>query len=295
LEKKHINRKKSYVPDGISDFKINVNTDDDEWSRYQPSIGEKIISEEIFEVPDRAITFDRRKFIASKEKEYNAITFDRRKFIASKEKEYNDKSVEFKDDFTNTAQYLKFINAHLAEKKNHLDKIVTDKEQFSNDIAALNPKLLTKDQLDKKNYSQLKSDDVRKVLKSVEEERDLLKEKIEHFTSQMSQAKEELVNKNNQVEVIKSELSLEEINESTQSETINEEHSISDIQQELKSIASQNESEKIFGAINSLVVLLNSKNQATLNELSTVKNEFNKMKQEYSKVMNGLQKKKSKK
>ena len=277
MEKKHINRKKSYVPDGISDFKINVNTDDDEWSRYQPSIGEKIISEEIFEVPDRAITFDRRKF------------------IASKEKEYNDKSVEFKDEFTNTAQYLKFINAHLAEKKNHLDKIVTDKERFSNDIAALNPKLLTKDQLDKKNYSQLKSDDVRKVLKNVEEERDLLKEKIEHFTSQMSQAKEELVNKNNQVEVIKSELSLEEINESTQSETINEEHSISDIQQELKSVASQNESEKIFGAINSLVVLLNSKNQATLNELSTVKNEFNKMKQEYSKVMNGLQKKKSKK
>ncbi len=277
MEKKHINRKKSYVPDGISDFKINVNTDDDEWSRYQPSIGEKIISEEIFEVPDRAITFDRRKF------------------IASKEKEYNDKSVEFKDDFTNTAQYLKFINAHLAEKKNHLDKIVADKEQFSDDIAMLNPKLLTKDQLDKKNYSQLKSDDVRKVLKNVEEERDLLKEKIEHFTSQMSQAKEELLNKNNQVEVIKSELSLEEINESTQSETINEEHSISDIQQELKSVASQNESEKIFGAINSLVVLLNSKNQATLNELSTVKNEFNKMKQEYSKVMNGLQKKKSKK
>ena len=277
MEKKHINRKKSYVPNGISDIKINVNTDDDEWSRYQPSIGEKIISEEIFEVPDRAITFDRRKF------------------IASKEKEYNDKSEEFKDDFTNTAQYLKFINAHLAEKKNHLDKIVADKEQFSEDVAALNPKLLTKDQLDKKNYSQLKSDDVRKVLKNVEEERDLLKEKIEHFTSQMSQAKEELVNKNNQVEVIKSELSLEEINESTQSETINEEHSNNDIQQELKSIASQNESEKIFGAINSLVVLLNSKNQATLNELSTVKNEFNKMKQEYSKVMNGLQKKKSKK
>jgi hypothetical protein len=277
LEKKHINRKKSYVPDGITDFKINVNTDDDEWARYQPTIGEKIISEEIFEVPDRAITFDRRKL------------------IASKEKEYNDKSEEFKDNFTNTAQYLKFINAHLAEKKNHLDKIVADKEQFSDDIATLNPKLLTKDQLDKKNYSQLKSDDVRKVLTRIEEDRDLLKEKIEYFTSQMSQAKEELLNKNNQVEAIKSELSLEEINETTQSETINEEQSISDIQQELKSIASQNESEKIFGAINSLVVLLNSKNQATLNELSSVKNEFNKMKQEYTKVMNGLQKKKGKK
>jgi len=277
LEKKHINRKKSYVPDGITDFKLNVNTDDDEWSRFEPTVGEKILSEEIFEVPDRAITFDRRKF------------------IINKEKEYNDKTEEFKDDFTNTAQYLKFINAHLAEKKNHLDKIVADKEQFSDDIATLNPKLLTKDQLDKKNYSQLKSDDVRKVLASVEEERDTLKEKIDHFTSQMSQAKEELMNKNQQVEVIKSELSLEEIDESIQSKTINEDPSVSEIQQELKSIISKNESEKIFGAINSLVVLLNSKNQATLNELGTVKNEFNKMKQEYNKVMNGLQKKKSKK
>ena len=60
-------------------------------------------------------------------------------------------------------------------------------------------------------------------------------------------------------------------------------------------MASKNESEKIFGAINSLVVLLNSKNQATLNELSTVKNEFNKMKQEYKNVMNDLEKKQAKK
>ena len=277
LEKKHINRKKPYVPDGITDFKFNTKTDDDDWSRFKPSIGEKILSEEIFEVPDRAITFDRRKF------------------STSKEKEFKDKTEEFKDEFTNTAQYLKFINAHLTEKKNHLDKIVADKEQFSDDIAALNPKLITKDQLDKKNYSQLKSNDVRKVLAIIEEEKDLLKEKIDHFTSQMSQAKEELMNKNKQVEVIKSELSIEEIGESTQPKIINEEQSVSNIQQELKSIVSKNESEKIFGAINSLVVLLNSKNQATLNEMSTVKSEFNKMKQEYNKVMNDLQTKKSKK
>jgi hypothetical protein len=277
LEKKHINRKKPYMPDGITDFKFNTKTDDDDWSRFKPSIGEKILSEEIFEVPDRAITFDRRKF------------------STSKEKEFKDKTEEFKDEFTNTAQYLKFINAHLTEKKNHLDKIVADKEQFSDDIAALNPKLITKDQLDKKNYSQLKSNDVRKVLAIIEEEKDLLKEKIDHFTSQMSQAKEELMNKNKQVEVIKSELSIEEIGESTQPKIINEEQSVSNIQQELKSIVSKNESEKIFGAINSLVVLLNSKNQATLNEMSTVKSEFNKMKQEYNKVMNDLQTKKSKK
>lgn len=278
MEKKHINRKKSYVPDGYTDFKINVNTDDDEWSRFQPAVGEKIISEEIFEVPDRAITFDRKKF------------------VQNKEEEFSEKAKEFKDDFTNTAQYLKFINAHLAEKKNHLDKVVAEKEQFSNDISILNPDLLTKDQLDKKNYTKLKSDDVRRVLASLEEEKDLLKEKIDHFTSQMSQAKAELVHKNNEVDKIKSELSLsKEIDEPVQTKKINEEKTVSDIQQELKSIASKNESEKIFGAINSLVVLLNSKNQATLNDLNSVKREFKKMKQDYNKVMNDLQKKKSKK
>ncbi|HSG73586.1 MAG TPA: hypothetical protein VLA01_00095 [Nitrosopumilaceae archaeon] len=273
MEKKHINRKKTYTPDGITDFEINSKTDDDEWSRFQPSIGEKIISEEIFEVPNRAITFDRKKF------------------VKNKEQEFYDKSEEFKDDFINTAQYLKFINAHLAEKKNHLDKVVTDNEQFSDDVATLNPKLLTKEQLDKKNYTQLKSDDVRKVLANIVEERDLLKEKIDYFTSQMSLAKKELVNKNNQVDKIKSELS-QEVKEELVEPKISEDKSVSDIQQELKSIASKNESEKIFGAINSLVVLLNSKNQATHNELNAVKSEFNKMKQEYNKVMNDLQKKK---
>jgi len=266
------------VPDGITDFKLNVNTDDDDWSRFKPSVGEKIISEEIYEVPDRAITFDRKKFIKNKEQEFNDIT------------------TEFKDDFINTAQYLKFINAHLVEKKNYIDKIVEDKEQFSDDIATLNPKLLTKEQLDKKNYTKLKSDDVRKVLANVEEERDLLKEKIDFFTSQTSQATEKLVNKNSHIDNIKSELfQAEVIDESPQSKISSKIQSVSDIQQELKSIVSKNESEKILGAINSLVVLLNSKNQATLKEISTVKSEFNKMKQEYNKVMNDLQKKKSKK
>lgn len=277
MEKRHINRKKQYAPDGITNFKLNDSSEDD-WARFEPSIGEKIISEEIFEVPDRAITFDRRKF------------------VKNKEQEFNNKTEEFKDDFINTAQYLKFINAHLAEKKNYLDKIVAQKDQFSDDIATLNPNLLTKEQLDKKNYTKLKSEDVRKVLSSVEEEKDLLKEKIDYFTSQMNQAKNEIIKKNDHIDKIKSELLFtESTDDPVQSEKINEESSIGDIQQELKSIASKNESEKIFGAINSLVVLLNSKNKATLNELNSVKNEFNKMRQEYDKVMNDFQKKKSKK
>jgi len=276
LEKKHINRRKPNALDDITDEKLNVKSNDDDWSRFK-LVGEKILSEEIFEVPDRAITFDRKKF------------------VKNKEQEFSDKTAEFKDDFMNTAQYLKFINAHLKEKKNHLDKIVADKEEFSNNIAELNPKLLTKEQLDRKNYTKLKSDDVRKVLANLEEESELVKEKIDFFTSQMSKAKDELDNKNMQVDKVKSELSLEVNNESSQSKINSKDQSVNDIQQELKSIVSKNDSEKIFGAINSLVVLLNSKNQATLNEINAVKSEFNKMKQEYNKVMNDLQKNKSKK
>ena len=63
------------------------------------------------------------------------------------------------------------------------------------------------------------------------------------------------------------------------------------IQQELKNLASKNESDKIFGAINSLIVLLNSKNESTVNELKSVKSEFNKMKQDYEKVIKALEKK----
>jgi chromosome segregation ATPase len=274
LEKKHINRKKSYVPDDITNFSFNAKPDDDTWSRFQPILGEKIISEEIFQVPDRAITFNRNK-------------------IVKMEDNYNDKTKEFKDKFSNTAQYLKFLNAHLAEKKNHIDKIVSNQDRFDDDIAALNPEHASKDQIDRMDYNKIKVTDVQKVLEQIQNERDLIKEKIEYFSNQINQAKIELTNKDKQIGGIKSEIALAEtIENSSQSEIEKKEDVAEVIQKELKSLAPKNESEKIFGAINSLVVLLNSKNQTTLNELNAVKNEFKKMKQEYDKVMHNLEQKK---
>jgi chromosome segregation ATPase len=274
LEKKHINRKKSYVSDDLTDFRFNVKPDDDTWSRFQPTIGEKIISEEIFQVPDRAITFNRNKFVKM-------------------EDNYNNETKEFKDKFSNTAQYLKFLNAHLAEKKNHLDKIVLEQDRFDDDIAALNPEHASKEQLDRMDYNKIKVADVQKVLEQLQNERELIKEKMEHFSNQINQAKVELTNKDKQIGGIKSEIALvETIENSPQSEIEKEEGVVEGIQKELKSLEPKNESEKIFGAINSLVVLLNSKNQSTLNELNAVKNEFKKMKQEYDKVMHNFEQKK---
>lgn len=274
MEKKHINRKKSYVPDDIIDSRFSEKADNDTWSRFQPTIGEKIISEEIFQVPDRAITFNRNK-------------------VEKIENNYNNETKDFKDKFSNTAQYLKFLNAHLAEKRNYLDKIVSKQDRFEDSIASLNPEHTSKEQLDKMNYNKIKVSDVQKVLEQIQNERESIKEKIEHFSNQINQAKVELDNKDKQIDGIKSEIVLAQtLEQSSQSEIEKKENVTEAIQKELKSLVPNNESEKVLGAINSLVVLLNSKNQATLNELNSIKNEFKKMKQEYDKVMHDLEQKK---
>jgi len=271
LVKKHINKIKNPEAENWEDDNRN------DWTKLNESVGEKLDPGEVLEIQDRAITFNNEDVLKTKEEKYKKL------------------SNEFKDGFGTTAQYLKFVNAHLANKNDHIEKVLAAKENFAKEIAALNPELATKEQLDDKNYNKLKSDDIRRVLERLEEEKDALKEKIEYFTSETVQANVELENKNKQVGDIKSELSyIEMMEDSVESKIKKEDDGISAIQKELKSIGSKNESEKIFGAINSLVVLLNSKNQSTLNELSLVKSEFNKMKQEYNKVMKDLGKKSNK-
>ncbi len=269
--KKHINKIKNPEDENWE----NDNRND--WTKLTESVDEKLDPGEVLEIQDRAITFNDRDVLKTKEENYKKL------------------SNEFKDGFGTTAQYLKFVNAHLANKKVHIEKVLAAKDNFAKEIAALNPELVTKEQLDDKNYNKIKSDDIRRVLERLEEEKDALKEKIEYFTSETVQANVELENKNKQVGDIKSELlHAEMMEDSVESKIKKEDDGISAIQKELKSIDSKNESEKIFGAINSLVVLLNSKNQSTLNELSLVKSEFNKMKQEYDKVMKDFEKKSKK-
>ena len=75
-------------------------------------------------------------------------------------------------------------------------------------------------------------------------------------------------------------------------ETKIEENVMGTIHDELSSLDSKGETGKIYGAINSLVVLLNSKNQETLNELNSIKSEFSNMKKEYQKAIKKLDQKK---
>jgi len=265
LEKKHLNKKRQHDADH-------------EWSHLGEGVGDKIEDRDVMDIQDRSITFNDEKYVTTQEEDYK--------------KELD----KFKDKFGNTAQYLKFVNAHLAEKKDHVNKVLEDRDRFFEELAILNPEKITKDQLDKKNYNKLKVDDVRKVLENVQEERDSIIDKIEHFSTQINLAKKELENKNNELDEIKSKLTFTESSENLDQSRNNETNNVTDsIQKELKNLATKNESEKIFGAINSLIVLLNTKNESTLNELKSVKSEFNKMKQDYKNVMNVIEKNNRKK
>ena len=281
MPEKHILRKRKDLDEEIVGLRRDVDSDDEEWNKITAGVGEKIEAADIEEVAARTITFNQEEA------------------TRTKEDEYKEKSSDFKDGFGNTAQYLKFINAHLAAKKSKLDQLKLKSRQFDSVLASLKPSdAKTKEDFDQLNYKEIKSEDVRNILKILEKEREQAKERVEHFSSQLTKANEDLLTKEKQVNEIESELANiknKELIEETElkNELQKEENPMNIVKKELSSLGSNSESEKIFGAINSLVVLLNSKNQETVNELNAMKSEFNKMKQDYEEALRKVQQSKS--
>ena len=195
LPDKHIGRKRK-SDDEIIGLRRDIDADDDEWSRVTAAVGEKIEAADIMDIQDRSITFNQNE----------AET--------TKEEDYKEKNEEFKDHFGNTAQYVKFVNAHLQAKKSRLEKLKSEKEQFEKEIASLkSADKKTKSDLDLLNYKEIKSDDVRKVLTAIEKERQEAKAKVEHFSSRLKEANDHLLQKNKQMEEVKSELAAVKIKE----------------------------------------------------------------------------------
>ena len=275
---KHILRKKKFDENDILIHRTNPESGEEEWSRVTTGLGEKIQDVDVMDVQDRSITFNKNEATEKK----------------IEEPEPKKTNLDFKDHVDNTAQYLKFVNAHLAAKKSKLLELKRQSEDFDREVAKLKPQdQRTKSDLDLINYKEIKPEDVRKVLASLEKERDEALSKVEHFSMKLSKANEELEKKNSEMEVAKSELESIKDNELSQNnETIKEENAMEVIQNQLTSLDSKAETGKIFGAINALVILLNSKNQETLNELNSIKSEFNSMKNEYDKAIQKLNKKK---
>ena len=256
--RKHIARKKKGEDDK-----------DEESYHITIPLGDRVV-DEIIDIPDRSITFNKDP-------------------VRTPEEAYKKEAIEVKDDFLNTAQYIKFVNAHLAEKKSKVKQFNEAIDRFDREVAALKSgPQKTKEDLDLINYKNIRPEDVKKVLTLLDSESEAAKAKLDHFTAQAKLAEKQLMEKNEQMDDIKSELKV--IEKKFSSKDL-EGESIESIQNELKSVDSKDDAEKIFGAINSLAVLLNSKNQATLDELNSVKSEFNKMKQEYDIALKKLKEK----
>jgi len=276
LTDKHILRKKKYNVDGIVDQRSDHDSEDKEWAKIIAGEAEKEQGQFVMDIQDRTITFNKDE----------AET--------TKEKEFKNKSKEFKDHVGNTAQYVKFVNAHLAAKQSKLIELKKQSEDFEKEVSKLKPQdQRSKSDLDLINYKEIQSDDIRKVLSILEKDQDEAKSKVEHFSAKLSQANEELEKKNSEMDNVKSELVNIKNNELSQkNETTREENTMGTIHKELSSLDSKGETGKIYGAINSLVVLLNSKNQETLNELNSIKSEFKNMKIEYDKAIQKINKRK---
>lgn len=244
------------------------NPTEDEWEEI-PTLGQKIEDQIIEEVPDRSIKIERRH--------------------KTNLESYEEDAPKLKDQFDNAAQYSELIKKYVKEKELDFDKFKKKSQQFDKEILELKPqKQKVKFDLNKLNYKDIKVQKLNQDLVNLEAERVEIKNKISYFTNQIKQAESELSFKVEQIEDIKLELKRIEKKEALQKEIKTEQEAIDIIKNELESIGDIKESKRIFRTVNSLVDLLNEKNNATINELNSVKNEFSELQKKYLELMSKL-------
>lgn len=221
MVEKHINRKDE---DG-----------EDEWSHIT-NIGTKIEAADPMAVVARTIVFGKELGEAAKE-------------VVVKER-----AEEFKDQMNNTNQYLKFINAHLAEKKSKIAKLRENERRFKEELEALqNDTIKPRPELDKVHYKYIKENDAKSLLVHLETERQVLHDKLQHQQEQIEKTKKQLLEKDEQIKSVQNELEL------IANKKPAPEDPISVLKVELAKLGIQDSSTKIGAAINSLAEMLNSK------------------------------------
>lgn len=224
MVEKHINRK---------DDK-GVQSDEDEWSHIAET-GPKLDSIDPLAVVARTIVFGKEISGAANE-------------VVVKEK-----SKEFKDQMNNTNQYLKFINAHLAENKSKVQKLKEDERRFKEELESLqNGTIKSRPELDKVNYKYINENDTRSLLSHLEVERQVLREKLGHQQEQLEKTRLEILAKDEQMKQVQNELE-------TIKKTSVANDPIAVLREELAKLGIQNDSAKILDAVNSLANMMNSK------------------------------------
>jgi len=242
--------------------------EEDEWEEI-PTLGQKMEEQIIEEVPERTVRIER-----TNKTNLEAIEEDSPKII---------------DDFHNASQYVKLIKNHVQERESEFKKFKQDKIKFDKQIASLKPrKHEINFDLDKLDYKQVKVTQLKQELNILEEERKILRNNILHFNNQINQAQSELSFKVEQIDEIKLELSRLEKKQALQNPIKTEQEAIEIIKQELQTVGNVEESKRIFRTVNTLVDLLKSKNEFTIKELNSVKDEFRELQSKYIELMSKL-------
>jgi len=185
------------------------------------------------------------------------ISFGKERSYATKEEAVQDKSERFKDDISNTNQYLKFVNAHLAAKKTKIEKLKADEQRFKEELEALqNFQVKPRTELDKIHYKKITQNDTNSLLLHLQSERESALEKIAYHQTQIERSKQELAQKDTQIAELKKEIEL--LNKKKQTEAPDP---IEVIRAELARLGITDDAAKILGAVNSLESLVKKKPQ----------------------------------
>lgn len=237
MPEKHINRLTKSEEDLKKHYNQNTSAED-EWSHITET-GPKLEIADVMEITSRQISFG---------KERN---------FSTKEESVQDKSERFKDDMSNTNQYLKFVNAHLAAKKTKIEKLKQAEQRFKEELESLQSfQVKPRTELDKIHYKKITENDTNSLLLHLQSERESVLEKIAYHQMQLEREKQILEQKDVQISDVKKEIEiLAKKKQEKQADPIEV------IRAELARLGISDDATKILGAVQSLEELVKTKKQ----------------------------------
>lgn len=234
MPEKHINRLNKAEEDTKKHYNQDV-TAEDEWAHITET-GPKLEIVDPLAVTARQISFGKDRSYSTKEEAVQA------------------KSERFKDDMSNTNQYLKFVNAHLAAKKDKINKLKADEQRFKEELESLQSfQVKPRSDLDKIHYKKITENDTNSLLMHLQSEREAALEKIAYHQTQIERSKHELNEKDVQIAEIKKEIELLSKKKESQPDPIEV------IRAELARLGITDDAAKILGAVNSLENIVKKK------------------------------------
>jgi uncharacterized protein (DUF3084 family) len=225
---------------------------EDEWAHITnlgDDIGKSIEIADAMDVQDRTITFGKNLSESATNYEF-----------------YEEEKERMKDEVGNTAQYLKFVNESIKEKKERLDSFFENQRKLEEDIDALQGyKPKTREKLNQIKYKDIKVSDIERTIHYLEKDREEIRKKMEHFATQVSHSQMDLIEKDKEIAEVKAEMQIALKRDTVRKQK--EEDPIDVLKNHLQNVGNGEESKKVLEAIGSLVSQLKKDDSADLQSI----------------------------